>query len=222
MMNPRHVCPICQGTGVYTYGGAFGSDKAQSCPCPMCKKDEPKQEDVYKPGYLDDKAVYLCGGMCAYADSGLGWREAIKPILKNKYRLRVYDPTHKEVVGATEIGENKNLFRKLIMEERWEELKKAFDPVVHWDLRAVDKADLLIVYYDPAIHTVGTIDELRIAVNQKKPILVKYDKEKLNLFNPWMSKLARPEHLFRDWKDLFAYLDTVNSGIMDEEYWSTV
>lgn len=172
--------------------------------------------------YLKQKAVYLCGGMCAYKDSGMGWREEVKPILRDRFGIHVYDPTHKEVVGASEVGENKELFRSLILQEKWKELKEAFELVVRWDLRAVDKADFLIVVYDPTIHTVGTIHEIVLAASQKKPILVKYDKAHLNLFNPWLSILIRPEHLFAEWDALFEYLAEVDKGNVNPEYWSIV
>jgi hypothetical protein len=172
--------------------------------------------------YLKDKAVYLCGGMSAYKDSGMGWRDEVKPILTNRFGIHVYDPTHKEVVGAAEIGESKEKFRKLILEEKWVELKEAFDLVVRWDLRAVDKADFLIVDYDPTIHTVGTIHELVLASSQKKPILVKYQKAHLSKVNPWMSILIRPEHFFSEWDDLFAYLQQVDEGHVNSDYWSIV
>ena len=173
--------------------------------------------------YLDNNRVYLCGAMAAYADSGVSWRKWITPVLKEKYNLTVYDPSDKKVVSAGEIAENKDKFRELIMAEKWSELKTAFAPVVHWDLRAVSKADFLIVYYDATAPSVGTYHELAWAQYDKKPILVKYDKEKLDKFNPWISCLVKPHHLFSDWEKMFEYLDEINDGkIIDTEHWSTV
>jgi hypothetical protein len=172
--------------------------------------------------YLNGKAVYLCGAMSAYKDSGMAWREWIKPILVDRFELKVHDPTRKQVAAAIEIGENKEHFRELIMDEKWQELKDAFALVCRYDLRAVDLSDFLIVDYDSACHTVGTIHELVVASSQKKPILVKYKKEQLNTFNPWMSVLICPEHFFSEWDDLFAYLDRVNKGEVNSDYWSIV
>lgn len=172
--------------------------------------------------YLSGQRVYLCGAMGALADCGMSWRLELKPVLKEKFGLTVYDPTHKEVVNASEISENKEFFRSLIMAEKWQELKDVFAPVVHWDLRAVDKSDFLIVNYDPTVSSVGTIDELRIAKDAHKPTLLKYDKSQLKDFNPWISCLVRPEHLFSSWDDMIAYLQLVDQGQGDPKFWSTV
>jgi hypothetical protein len=170
--------------------------------------------------YLKDKSVYLCGGMCAYNDSGTGWRDWITPKIKDQFGSTVYDPTHKVSHCASEVGENKDIFRDLILDENWEELKEVFSPVCRWDLRSVDKSDFLIVAYDPKIHTVGTIHEMVVASWQKKPILLKYDRSDLKSFNPWISVLVPPKHLFADWDELFAYLVKIDYGSIDKNFWT--
>ncbi len=158
--------------------------------------------------------------MCAYKDSGTGWRDWIKPELISKYGLNVFDPAHKVSNCASEIGENKDLFRDFILSENWEGLKKSFDPVCRWDLRSVDKSDFIIVAYDPKIHIFGTIHEIVVASWQRKPILVKYDRKELNVFNPWMTVLVQPKHLFAEWDDLFMYLDKVDQNDFDASCWT--
>jgi len=145
--------------------------------------------------YLQDKSCYLAGAMQACSDNGTGWRSEIVPKLKN-YGLTVYDPTNKVLHSASEIGENKDLFRTLVLQEKWQELKETFEPVMRYDLRCVDKSDFLVIAYDPNVHTVGTIHELVTANLQRKPILLKYDRKDLNKFNPWIPVLVKPEHLF--------------------------
>lgn len=169
--------------------------------------------------YLRNKACYLAGAMQACKDNGIGWRAEVVPKLEN-LGLTVFDPTNKVLHSASEIGENKNHFRSLILQEKWMELKKAFEPVMRYDLRCVDKSDFLVIAYEPKFHTVGTIHELVTANIQRKPILLKYNRNDLNLFNPWIPVLVKPEHLFATWDAMFNYLKSVDSGNIDMHMWT--
>lgn len=169
--------------------------------------------------YLRGKTVYLCGAMAAVADDGKQWREYVTGLLK-ELGVQVLDPTRKKSRCASEIDENKELFRKLILEENFEKLAEVFAPVARWDLRSVDKADFLVVNYDPSIHTVGTVDEIVIANLERKPILVKYDPAQLSMFNPWLTVRIKPKYLFPSWEKLFEHLAIVNRGEFDRDLWT--
>lgn len=172
--------------------------------------------------YLKGKTVYLCGAMAAVADDGKQWREYVTTLLKQR-GVNILDPTRKKSRCASEIDENKELFRKLILAADFDSLSKVFYPVARWDLRSVDKADFLIVNYDPTVHTVGTIDEIVIANIEHKPILVRYDPSQLDKFNPWLTVRVKPRHLFPSWETLFEHLDYVNQKIhpyFDEDSWT--
>jgi hypothetical protein len=169
--------------------------------------------------YLKGKTVYLCGAMSAVADDGKQWREYVTHLLKQK-GVQVLDPTRKKSRCASEIDENKELFRKLVKEQNFEKLAEVFAPVARWDLRSVDKADFLVVNYDPSVHTVGTIDEIVIANLERKPILVRYDPKQLDVFNPWLVVRVKPKHLFPSWSALFDHLNVVDSGEFDRDLWT--
>lgn len=169
--------------------------------------------------YLKGKTVYLCGAMAAVADDGKQWREYVTTLLKQR-GVQVLDPTRKKSRCASEIDENKELFRKLIKEEKFEELSDVFAPVARWDLRSVDKADFLVVNYDSTVHTFGTIDEIVIANLERKPILVRYDPAQLDTLNPWITVRVKPKHMFSSWKTLFEHLDVVDSGKFDKDLWT--
>lgn len=169
--------------------------------------------------YLNGKACYLAGAMQNAQNSGIQWRLDITPKLES-FGLEVYDPTHKMSSIAEEIGENKDKFRSLILNEQWVELKEEFKPVAKWDLRRVDLSDFIIINYIPYTASVGTWQELTICSSQNKPILLKYNKEDLQQFNPWISVLTRPEHLFSSWDLLFQYLEKVNEGHGDRDTWT--
>jgi hypothetical protein len=170
-------------------------------------------------GYLEDKSVYLSGAMDMAEKDGTTWRDFIRPRLE-RYGLEIFDPTRKKIHKCEEVGENKTNFKKLIKEENFEELKKEFDPIARWDLRSVDKADFMIVGYIPGIPVFGTVDEIVVANMQRKPILMKYDRSKLHKFSTWAVVRIDPKHFFATWENLFSYLDVIDSGEIDERYWT--
>lgn len=168
--------------------------------------------------YLKNKMVYLCGPISGASDDGENWRELVSIRLK-KMNIRVSNPCVKKTRGSSEVGEDKKKFRSLIMQEKWEDIKEEFWPIVRFDLRSVDKCDFLIFNYIPEIPTAGSIHELVVANFEKKPILLKYDKSKLDEFNPWICVFIKNHHFFSEWDDLFSYLEEVNRGKLDTSLW---
>lgn len=168
--------------------------------------------------YLKNKVVYLSGPIHAVVDDGVGWRNTITPILEQRFNMVVCDPCKKNL-GVGEIGDDKKYFKKLIKEKNFKQLKDDFYKIVRADLQFTDKSDLLIVVYDPTIHMFGTIHEMIVASTQKKPILVKYDKNQIDSMNPWLFTLIKDNWAFDEWEYMFQYLDTINSGKIDSSHW---
>ena len=169
--------------------------------------------------YLKNKIVYLAGPIHAVADDGIGWRDEITPKLQN-FGLIVDDPCKKTANGIGEVKEDKKIIIELIKSGNFVEAKKRFYPIVRKDLRSVDKADFLIVVYDPTIHIVGTLHEMIIAHTQRKPILLWFDKNKIEKFNPWCLTLIKENMIFTEWEDVLAYLRKIDSGEFDSSYWT--
>lgn len=170
--------------------------------------------------YLNEKTVYLAGPMHAVEDDGVGWREEIAPLLKKKFGIVAIDPSKRKTIdGRVEIKDDKKYFKELIKNKNFKELKEVFYKVVRKDLKEVDRADLIVAYYNPGVHMFGTIHEMIIASQQKKPILVKYDEEKLDEINPWLFTLIKDNWAFSKWEDMFAYLEEINNGNIDTSHW---
>lgn len=176
--------------------------------------------------YLKNKKVYLTGSILnphQENNDGVGWRNKITPILKNKFNIQVLDPCQKHIAMGdnrlNEIGKSKDKFKKLIKEEKWEKVKEDFWPIVRTDLRLVDHCDFMILNYDPCAPTVGTIHELVVATFEKKVTLLKYKKEQLGYFNPWMATFIKPHHFFSEWDSMWEYMQEVNDGKKDTSYW---
>ena len=168
--------------------------------------------------FLKDKSVYLCGSMYGDINDGQDWRTMISPKL-SKMGIKISNPCNKKTNGSSEVGDDKKRFKKLIMEENWEGIKEVFWPIIRADLRMVDLANFVILNYDPDVPTIGTVHELVVSNFEKKVILLKYDKAKLDRFNPWMCVFIKNHHFFSEWDSMFEYLEEVDKGKKDTSLW---
>jgi nucleoside 2-deoxyribosyltransferase len=168
-------------------------------------------------GYLNGKSVYLAGPIHDVTDDGVGWREMITPRL-TEFGIVVTDPTKKTIYG--EVADDKTLFKQLASERRFDELKEKFWPVVRKDLRMIDKADFLIAVYSPNVKMLGTIHELVIAQNQRKPIILFCKDSEAEDINPWVLTFAKKGCFFTKWDDVIKHLQEVDKGNFDYNYWT--
>jgi len=170
-------------------------------------------------GYLSGKSVYLAGPIHDVSDDGKGWRQILTPRLK-EFGISVEDPTHKSIYGVGEVGDDKNLFKKLAKERKFIELKEKFWPVIRKDLRMIDKVDFIIALYSPKVKMLGTIHELVIAQNERKPILLYCEESELDELNPWILTFTKKGCFFTNWDDIINHLKEVDKGNFDYDYWT--
>jgi hypothetical protein len=171
--------------------------------------------------YLKGKKVYLSGPMHLAIDDGAIWRDSITPKLKDM-GMEILDPCRKPINAnpdLNEVGKNKEKFRDLITVEEWKTVKHEFWPIVRCDLRMVDHCDFIIFNYNPLTPMVGSIHELVVATFEKKVVLLKYDRNQLSDFNPWMATFIKEHHFFAEWEDMFDYLRKVDEGVFDTSLW---
>lgn len=170
--------------------------------------------------YLKGKQVYLAGSMHVMDDDGTGWRDWITPILKERFGLVVEDPAKKSANGVCEVKDDKARWKKMIADGEFAKVKDEFWPIVRKDLRCVDKSDLLICVYNPTVHLFGSIHEMVVASQQRKPIFVYCDPEHQKEINPWLFTLIKADWLFLNWDDLFDRLGKIDAGEINPDYWS--
>jgi nucleoside 2-deoxyribosyltransferase len=170
-------------------------------------------------GYLSGRTVYLAGPIHAVKDDGTGWRDAITPKLL-QFGLNVDDPCKITINGQGEVAEDKKKIKGLIKNGNFLEAKKLFYPIVKKDLRCVDKADFIIVLYDPTIHMLGTIHEIIVARNQRKPVLLWFNEEHIEHVNPWILTFVKHTNIFTSIDEVIQYLRSVDSGNFDSSYWT--
>lgn len=159
---------------------------------------------------------YLCGPIDNAIDGGRGWRESIKPRLK-ELGLLIFDPTNKKIASLSENEENLQKRRELKIAGNYEELRRLGIPIRHADLRAVDLASFLIVYLDFSVIMMGTLNELFIADQQRKPILCVVPQ--FDLIPDWLRWTLPEEFLFQNFDDMFKYLADVDAGNVDNQRW---
>lgn len=121
-------------------------------------------------GVLYRTRVYLAGYM-DYGD-GTKWRNIVENELEPR-GIKVLNPYSKPWVNGTpenqEVREN---LKKWVENDEHEKVAEYAKKIRREDLRCVDVSDFLIVYIDPTIPTFGTVEELTVAVKEKKPVFL--------------------------------------------------
>ena len=105
----------------------------------------------------------------------------------------------------------------LKIQERYFELSKWMQGIVHVDLRMVDVSDIVIVYLDIKSRPFGTIHELINALNQRKPTLVVIEGGKVEAPN-WLFGIMRHEFIFSNFEEMCSFLTLIDSGTIQPDY----
>jgi hypothetical protein len=158
--------------------------------------------------------------MTAKGDYGTTWRKDITDVLVSRFALNVVNPC---IVGKGDSKEDQVYFRQLIKERNFPKVKNDFYRVIRKDLREVDKADFLIFNHDPHVPTIGTIHEIIIACDQKKPTIVLCREELVDDINPWLLTLIKPQWLHTTIDSMVTYLDKIDATTdinkLDTSWW---
>jgi hypothetical protein len=161
---------------------------------------------------LKNSIVYLSGAMDLVPDNGTQWRNLIKPFLLD-LNIRPIDPCDKPepLFGEKEDkNEYKELKTKYREDKDYDNLCKLMKKVRNTDLRFVDLCDFLIVNIDINVHACGTYNEVSIAVQQKKPIIIRCEQGKHNV--PfWLFGCIPHETMFSTWDEVREYIRYIDS-----------
>ncbi len=167
---------------------------------------------------LKNSRVYLSGPMDFVAsredEKEFGWRSRIKSYLESK-GVVVFDPWEKpEVVGIHEYGKEDSATLEIRKEwsfgnddqssEARANCADQFNRTVHIDLRMVDISDFIIAYCPTNIYSVGTVHEIVVARQQRKPVLFVSPPVTFPGYNKLKEKTANNEEL----KELVAVLES--------------
>lgn len=123
-------------------------------------------------GVLDNSIAYLSGAIENARNHGISWREEIvQKIHEAGINLGFIDPCDKGDKVLGEIGKEREKLVQAKIDGDFETVTEHMKEIRHWDLRAVDAANVMILGLDPDVPTCGTWDEVFEAEDQKIPIL---------------------------------------------------
>ena len=156
----------------------------------------------------------MAGGIDRIEDSGIQWRINLKnKAIEKGLEIKWLDPCDKPEWLGSEVGTEKSLTKKLINEGKWQEAREYVKKFRHFDLRAVDISDFMIVKIDIKTHICGTYDEIFTAEDQLKPILVIMGEgQKKEDIPTWLISFINEDNIFESEDECINYLVKINNG----------
>ena len=166
---------------------------------------------------LSAQRCYLAGPIDHAQDDGVGWRQAITPMLESM-NITVMDPTNKMTSNTryNEVGEEQENLKLLKNTGRYHELRGEMKPIVLVDLRMVEVADFIIAHIDPNIPMCGTWEELFVSLRQRKPTFVVAEGGK-KAMPLWLFGRINPDYIFDSFEELEGYLRGIDMGKIAED-----
>lgn len=170
-----------------------------------------------KHGILYKTKVYLAGNL---ENSGeQNWRLDITKRLK-KLGIISLDPTMPCFLNQVHETEEDRLWLKEMREKgNFDALHRYMSEIIRKDLRMVDLSSFVIFNLEVEKPTFGTIHELAITSQQRKPILI-IIKNRKNI-PLWIAGLINKNCIFETQESLLKYLEGVNNEKIkiDSKYW---
>ncbi|MEN8230665.1 MAG: nucleoside 2-deoxyribosyltransferase [Bacteroidota bacterium] len=158
---------------------------------------------------IENSRVYLSGPMDFVAsreeEKEYGWRSKIKSYLESN-GVTVFDPWEKpEIRGIHEYGKEDTATINIRNEwsfgndkmssEARSNCVEQFSKTVHIDLRMVDISDFVIAYCPTNIYSVGTVHEIVVARQQRKPVLFVSPKVSFPSFDKLVKRAEKEPEL---------------------------
>ncbi len=157
---------------------------------------------------LKNMRTYLAGAMDRVVDGGIGWRNAITPMLQ-ELQVKVINPCDKPIESAKEGPDTRMQIEFYKETGQFDKIRQDYGHIRNADLRCVDVSDFLIAHIDMNVHMCGSYEEISTANRQKKPILVWCEQGK-KLAPNWLFFMLPHEHIFSSMDHLLAYLYEVS------------
>jgi hypothetical protein len=173
-----------------------------------------EQQNIDGLKVLKNSRCCLSGGIDRVPDDGIQWRQYIKEQCKNKkLEIKFFDPCNKPKSLGSETGIEKILVRNMINNGEWEKAKEFVKTFRHYDLRAIDWCDFVIVKIDINSHLCGTYDEIFLAEREHKAILVIMGEGQTKKDIPaWLVAFINEKEIFESPDECINYLCDMDSG----------
>lgn len=169
--------------------------------------------------------VYLAGPIDFAPDLGASYREKLHDLLGQAGldENMILDPTRKplgDLDAYKDFDTEQDFFKALVKHERWDDYESYIKAIMHIDLRFVDKSDVIIATLNPDVPAFGTIHEIVVARQQKKPVLL-VDPRGKGGTHRWAVGLVGHSNIFETHEEAVSYLADVLNGTMtaDPDEW---
>lgn len=160
-------------------------------------------------GYLEGKRAYLSGPI--EFGSGPNWRMEPSKILIEQFKVDLFDP----------FDDPKQQNAPKLIEAReqcnFDEMARIADSFVRKDLSVVDSSDFLVACLPRGVPTTGTVHEIIVKANSKKPVLLVCLEGK-QYIPFWYWAFIPHSQMFGRWEDLWQYLKEVDAGLHADNY----
>jgi len=158
---------------------------------------------------LKNTKVYLAGNM-EYTDDSANWRKDVTDKLE-KLNIKVLSPLDTMFMFQNDEGdEDRKMLKSARENEDYEYVHNYMKGVVQKDLRLIDLSDYIIVNLEIYKPTFGTMHEIVVADQQKKPIfLVVNNKQHTPL---WLLGLLKPQYIYNNIDDAIEMIRKIDSG----------
>jgi len=158
---------------------------------------------------LKNTKVYLAGNM-EYTDDSVNWRAYVASELNN-LDIKVLSPLDTIFINQnSETDEDRERLKTARENGQFEIVSEYMKGVIQKDLRLIDLCDYVIVNLEVKKPTFGTMHEIVIATQQKKPIFLSVgDKTKCPL---WLLGLLKPNYIYNNVDEILDMIHQIDSG----------
>jgi len=159
---------------------------------------------------LKNTKVYLAGNM-EYTNDATNWRSYVAKELE-KLEIKVLSPLDTMFMFQNNEADEDRKKLKLAREnEDYEYVHNYMRGVVQKDLRLIDLSDYIIVNLEIQKPTFGTMHEIVIADQQKKPIFLIVNNKKQTPL--WLMGLLQPHYIYNTIDEALEMIKKIDSGI---------
>jgi len=160
---------------------------------------------------LNKTIVYTVGAM--EFENGRGWRQEAA-IWLSEMGIRVLDPYKKPFLFAPSEEEDDHAkLKEKLQNGDYEFVHQHMKEIIRYDLACVDRSDFILAYIDPAVNTIGSINELSLARSLRKPVFVVVNGgiKKCPL---WLLGMFKPNYFYSSFEEVRKVLTDINNGVI--------
>lgn len=163
--------------------------------------------------------TYLCGPIDFDPEGGKEWRlHWTKELVNLGFKSsQVLSPTKKPLSNTKfHLDNEADIIQKHRSDKNWNALSSTMSEIAHIDLRLVDKSDIVLAKFPldkkgNRVFTVGSIHEIVVARQQKKPVMVVWEGGK-ETCSAWLMWLVGHQNVFSSFEELLERLKKMSNG----------